>query len=59
VVRITGTYGRILGFLDLGVDRLCSLVVRVPGHRSRGNPELLDFLSSGSGTASTQPRDYN
>jgi hypothetical protein len=45
------------------VDRLCGLVVRVPDHRSRGPgsiPALPDFLrSSGSGTGSTQPREYN
>jgi hypothetical protein len=47
-------------------DRLCGLVVRVLGYRSGG-----DFLkkkkkrkekirnSSGSGTRSTQPREYN
>jgi hypothetical protein len=35
---------------ELGFDRLCGLVVRVPGHRSRF-PALPDFLrSSGSGT---------
>jgi hypothetical protein len=42
---------------------LCGLVVRVPGYRSRGpgsNPALPDCLrSSGSGTGSTQPREYN
>jgi hypothetical protein len=42
-------------------DRLCGLVVRVPGYRSRGPgsiPTLPDFLrSSGSGTGSTQPRE--
>jgi hypothetical protein len=39
------------------VDRLCGLVVRVPGYRF---PALLDFLgSSGSGTGPTQPRVYN
>jgi hypothetical protein len=41
------------------VDRLCCLVVRVPGYRSRGPgsiPALPDFLiSSGSFTGSTQP----
>jgi hypothetical protein len=38
-------------------DRLCGLVVRVPGYRF---PVLSDFpRSSGSGTGSTQPRDYN
>jgi hypothetical protein len=45
-------------------DRLCGLVVRVPGYRSRGpgfnSPVLPDFLrSSGSGTGSTQPREDN
>jgi hypothetical protein len=36
---------------------LCALVVRVPGCRTE---VLLDFLrSSGSGTGSTQPREYN
>jgi hypothetical protein len=40
------------------VDRLCGLVVRVPGYRSRGPGALPDFLrSSGSGTGSTQPRE--
>jgi hypothetical protein len=39
------------------------IVVRVPGYRSRGPgvrfPALPDFLSSGSETGSTQPREYN
>jgi hypothetical protein len=40
------------------------IVVRVPGHRSRGPGfdfrALPDFLrSSGSGNSSTQPRKYN
>jgi hypothetical protein len=42
---------------------LNSKVVRVPGYRSRDPgliPSLPDFLrTSGSGTGSTQPRDYN
>jgi hypothetical protein len=42
---------------------LCSLVIRIPGCRSRGPGRftaLPDFLrSSGSGTGSTQPREYN
>jgi hypothetical protein len=43
-------------------DRLCGLVVRVPGYRSRDpgfeSPTLLDFLrSSGSGSGSTQPSE--
>jgi hypothetical protein len=44
-------------------DRLCGLVVRVLGYRSRGPgsiPGATDSLrSSGSGTESTQPREYN
>jgi hypothetical protein len=40
-------------------DRLCGLVVRVPGYRSRF-PVLPDFLrSSETGTGSTQPREDN
>jgi hypothetical protein len=50
-------------FMYLLQDRLCGLVVRVPGCRSRDPvrfPELPDFLrSSGSGTGFTQPREYN
>jgi hypothetical protein len=49
--------------LQVLLDRLCGLMVRVPGYRSRGPgsiPALPDFLrSSGSGTGSTQPREYN
>jgi hypothetical protein len=45
---------------ELKLDRLCCLVVRVPGYRSRGPGSingLPNFLkSSGSGT---QPREYN
>jgi hypothetical protein len=45
-------------------DRLCGLVVRVRGYRSRGPgaiPGATRFFlrSSGSGTGSTQPRDDN
>jgi hypothetical protein len=44
--------------------RLCGLLVRVSGYRSRGPgslfPALPDFLrSSGFGTEFTQPREYN
>jgi hypothetical protein len=44
-------------------DRLCGLVVRVPGYRSRDpgfdSRVLPDFLrNSVSGTGSTQPREY-
>jgi hypothetical protein len=45
------------------LDRFCGLVVRVPGYRFRDPgsiPALTDFLrSSGSGTGSTQRREYN
>jgi hypothetical protein len=44
-------------------DRLCGLVVRVPGDRSRGPGPIpgttREKKSSGSGTGSTQPREYN
>jgi hypothetical protein len=46
-------------------DHLYDLVVRVPGYRLDSEaqvrfPALPDFLrSSGSGTGSTQPREYN
>jgi hypothetical protein len=46
-----------------GKDRLCGLVVRVHGYRSRGRdrfPALPDFMrSNGSGMRSTEPREYN
>jgi hypothetical protein len=51
------------------MDRLCGLVVRVLGYRSGGPgsiPGTTRFsgkktrkTSSGSGTGSTQPREYN
>jgi hypothetical protein len=40
----------------------CGLVVRVPGYRSRGpgfDSRAPKKKSSGSGTGSTQPREYN
>jgi hypothetical protein len=44
-------------------DRLCGLVVRVRGYRSGGpgfdSRELQEKNCSGSGTGSTQPREYN
>jgi hypothetical protein len=43
-------------------DRLCGLVVRFPGHRSGGPgsiPGTTRKKNSGSGTGSTQPREYN
>jgi hypothetical protein len=51
-------YGQ--GYIYIYADRLCGLVVRVPGYRSRKSwvrfLALPDFLSSsGSGTESTQP----
>jgi hypothetical protein len=43
-------------------DRLCDLVVRVLDYRSRDpgfDSRALQKKSSGSGTGSTQPREYN
>jgi hypothetical protein len=43
-------------------DRLCGLVVTVLGYRSGGPgsiPSTTKKKSSGSGTGSTQPREYN
>jgi hypothetical protein len=41
-------------------DRLCGLVVRVLGYRSGGLGSIPGTTkSSGSGTGSTQPREYN
>jgi hypothetical protein len=42
-------------------DRLCGLVVRVLGYRSRGLGSIPGTTkkNSGSGTGSTQPREYN
>jgi hypothetical protein len=44
------------------VDRHCGLVVRVLGYRSGGQgsiPGITKKKSSGSGTGSTQPQEYN
>jgi hypothetical protein len=51
-------------YVEKKIDRLCGLVVTVPGYRSRGPGSipgaLPDFLiSNGSATGSTQPREYN
>jgi hypothetical protein len=39
-------------------DRLCGLVVRVPGYRFRGSGSIPGATRL-SGTGSTQPREYN
>jgi hypothetical protein len=45
------------------MDRLCGLVVRIPGYISRGPGSILGATrfseNCGSGTGSTQPREYN
>jgi hypothetical protein len=50
-------------FAYMTLYAFCDLVLRAPGYRSRGPdlfPTLPDFLrSSGSGTGSTQSREYN
>jgi hypothetical protein len=50
-------------YLDMKRDRLCGLVVRVLGFRSGGPGSIPATTrkkkSSGSGTGSTQPREYN
>jgi hypothetical protein len=58
VDRLHGLVVRVLGF----VDRHCGLVVRVLGYRSGGPgsiPCTIRKQSSGSGTGSTRPREYN
>jgi hypothetical protein len=43
-------------------DRFCGLAVRVLGYRSGGSGSISGTTrkkSSGSGTGSTQPREYN
>jgi hypothetical protein len=52
-------------FYTVRTDRLCGLVVRVLGYRSGGPGSIFDSWHyqkkncSGSGTGSTQPREYN
>jgi hypothetical protein len=51
-----------LGVSSEKADRLCGLVVRVLDYRCRGpgfDSRALQKKSSGSGTGSTQPREYN
>jgi hypothetical protein len=53
---------RFFVYLFIPRDRLCGLVVRVLGYRSGGPgsiPGTTKKKSSGSGTGSTQPREYN
>jgi hypothetical protein len=40
-------------------DRLCGLVVRVPGYRSRCPGSIRSESEKWSGTESTEPREYN
>jgi hypothetical protein len=48
-------------YIYIYIDRLCGLVVRVPGYRSGGPGSIPGTTkkSSGSGMGSTQPREYN
>jgi hypothetical protein len=57
-------FHRLLIFLKIAQNqnRLCGLVVRVLRYRSRGPgsiPGTTRKKSGGSGTESTQPREYN
>jgi deoxyinosine 3'endonuclease (endonuclease V) len=49
--------------VGLAKDRLCGLVARVLGYRSGGPGSIpgttKKMKSNGSGTGSTQPREYN
>jgi hypothetical protein len=65
--EITNSYLRLLqsimAFIICWCDRLCGLVVRVLGYRSGGPGSIPGTTRkkkcSGSGTGSTQPREYN
>jgi hypothetical protein len=70
VVSVTDTYGSIVGFLDRSrylfllssFSIVAAYVVRVLGYRSGGPGSISGTTrkkSSGSGTGSTQPREYN
>jgi hypothetical protein len=61
-IAISSVLNDYLQFLIAARDRLCGLVVRVLGYRSGGPdsiPGTTRKKSSGSGTGSTQPREYN
>jgi hypothetical protein len=64
IEKLVAEAGNISGTQRKGNDRLCGLVVKVPGYRFRGPgsiPGATRFFlrSSESGTGSTQPRDDN
>jgi hypothetical protein len=52
-----------ISLVSPNISRLCGLVVRVLGYRSGGAGSIPGTTrkkkSSGSGTGSTQPREYN
>jgi hypothetical protein len=57
--KVTTTEGYVYIYI---YDRPCGLVVRVLGYRSGGSgsiPGTTRKKNSGSGTGSTQPREYN
>jgi hypothetical protein len=58
---LTDELKSVFGYMSV-VSRLCGLVVRVLGYRSGGPDSILGTAkkkSSGSGTGSTQPREFN
>jgi hypothetical protein len=67
-MELQNYYRSIISVCNLGIrhchgkhDRLCGLVVRVPGYRSGGPGFDSQHYKkiSGCGTGSTQPREYN
>jgi hypothetical protein len=61
--RLSLKHNLLLYYINRPLDRLCGLVVRVLGYRSGGPGSIPGTNrkknSSGSGTGSTQPREYN
>jgi hypothetical protein len=60
--KVISTSIHIFFFVQWLFDRLCGLMVRVLGYRAGGPgsiPGTTRKKSSGSGTGSTQPREYN
>jgi hypothetical protein len=62
LINLMGTSRLKIIMIECPFDRLCGLVVRVLDYRYRGpvfDSRALQKKSNGSGTGSTQPREYN